>query len=252
MNDEGYCVSNCVLCGGLGFVPKSTTEDLRDPNFGKLDLCPNRYKKVFPDNIGITESEAHSLNLKKLARTTLVHGVSDAINRMSREGTGMMYLQGPPGVGKTVLMKAFLLWMFFRKRMVSALYINHSAMMDDLRSSFGKESKRSEYEDKINRYSTIRFMAIDEVGRDRDSAFAKASFGRIMDARYVMAKAGRGITILGSNFAPEETLDAYLVDRVRDKDNQVVAVSATTKSLRLTETALISDHEWWKREVNND
>ena len=252
MADEGYCVSNCVLCGGLGFVGRSTTTDYKHPDFGKLDLCPNRYRKVFPDKIGISEAEAHWLNLKKLARTVLVHGVSDAINEFSREKAGLMYLQGPPGVGKTVLMKAFLLYMFFRKRMTSALYINHAAMMDDLRSSFGKESKRSEYEDKIEKYSTVRFLAIDEVGRDRDSAFSKASFGRIMDARYVLAKAKHGITILGSNFAPEETLDAYLVDRVRDKDNKVIAIAQSNKSLRLTEITLTEDPGWWKREVNND
>jgi len=156
----------------------------------------------------------------------------------------MCYLYGSVGIGKTVLLKAVLLWAVYEYGIYPAHYTTHAVMMDHLRSSFSERNKGDQYSDRIKYYSEMPILAIDEVGRDNDTEFSLASFGKIIDRRYTLAKAGKAITLMSSNFKPEEIMDIYIVDRLRDKSNFVHGFKA--ESLRHTDTKLEVNTDWWK------
>lgn len=235
--DYGYCVPNCPICNGLGLVPKSSTDN-------NLIICPNYLRAHWPKNIGIEEEEAHSLKLTNLVETDLVKKSADYIATLFTTNAGMIYIYGSVGTGKTVLLKAVLLWAMYEYGIYPAHYTTHAVMMDHLRSSFADKNKGDQYSDRVKYYSELPILAIDEIGRDKDSEFSLASFGKIMDRRYTLAKAGKAITIMASNFAPEEILDIYLVDRLRDLSNLVLNIKAP--SLRRTGMQLETDTNWWK------
>lgn len=243
--DLGNCIPGCPVCYGYGFIPKSY-EDLpiTDPDYGKVSLCPNTFKVHWPGDCGISQEEAHKLNLKVLVKTPLVNLCGDYLKKILHNKTGMIYIYGSVGIGKSVLMKSTLLWAMFKLGINPVHYTTHAIMMDRLRSSFGDKSNNNLYNDNLKYYSELPVLAIDEVGRDKDSEFSLASFGKIIDRRYTLAKEGKAITLFGSNFPPEDILDIYLVDRIRDISNYVV--SAELESLRRTKIELVSTPNWWK------
>ena len=236
-NDFGYCVPDCPICEGLGLVPKSSTDN-------SLIICPNYLRLHWPKDLGIEEEEAHSLKLTSLTETELINNSSNYVNKMFTNKSGLCYLYGPPGIGKTILLKAVLLWAMYEYGIYPAHYTTHAVMMDHLRSSFADKIKGDQYSDRVKYYSELPILAIDEIGRDKDSEFSLASFGKIIDRRYTLAKAGKAITIMASNFKPEKILDVYIVDRLRDRTNFVHGVMGD--SLRRSDKKLEVNTDWWK------
>ena len=245
MEDLGNCIPGCPRCGGLGFLPVST-EDLpiTHPDYGRLKPCPNIFKVHWPNDMGISQEEAQKLDPRTLHETPLKEQSSEFIQQLLRERSGMLYMYGPVGIGKTVLIKSTLLWIMFKLHIIPVHYTTHAMMMDTLRSSFGDRNKSDLYNANLKYYSEIPVLAIDEVGRDKDSEFSLASFGKIIDHRYSRGKDGKAITMMGSNFKPEDILEPYLVDRLRDKRNNVIWCQSS--SLRQIEIDLVSKPGWWK------
>ena len=238
--DYGDCIPGCPVCGGIGWLPNSSTDD-------GFRICPNYYKAHWPRDLGIDQEEAHLLKLGSLQETELMKKCADYARKLFKNRSGMLYIYGSVGTGKTVFMKAFLLWAFFKYGIIPGHYTTHAIMMDRLRSSFGEKTKGDQYDHIIKYYSELPILAIDEVGRDKDSEFSLASFGKIIDRRYTLAKAGKAITIMASNFKPEDILDAYLVDRLRDISNDVVSVQSP--SLRRQQMVLKVQPDWWKGQL---
>lgn len=243
--DLGNCIPGCSICHGYGFIPISEADlDITHPDFGRLRACPNFYKAHWPHDIGISQEEASKLNLKKLVKTPLVRLCGDYLNEILKNKSGMLYIYGSVGIGKTVLLKATMLWAMYKLGISPVHYATHAIVMDRLRSSFGDRNQSNLYNQNLDYYAELPVFVIDEVGRDKDSEFSIASFGKIIDRRYNLAKDGKAITLLGSNFKPEDILDNYLVDRLRDATNYVV--SAQFESLRRTDISLVSSSDWWK------
>lgn len=244
-DDLGYCIPNCPICQGYGLLPVSD-EDLpiTHPDFGKLKPCPNVFKRYWPKEIGISQEEAHKLDPRTLKDTPLIEMSREFIETLIKQRSGMLYIYGPVGIGKTALIKSTLLWAMFKLHVSPAHYTTHASMMDTLRASFGDRNKSDVYNINLKYYSELPVLAIDEVGRDKDSEFSLASFGKIIDHRYNLAKDGKAITLLGSNFKPENILEPYLVDRLRDKRNHVI--NCQSSSLRQTKIDLVANTDWWK------
>lgn len=238
--DYGYCIPSCPICEGLGVYS--------NPSVDRLTLCPNYYIAHWPSDLGIEKEDAYFLKLTSLQETDLINYTKDYIQKMFDDKFGMLYVYGSVGAGKTVLCKAVLLWAMFKYKIVPGHYTTHAVMMDRLRYSFGERSKGDQYADILKYYCELPILVIDEVGRDKDSEFSLASFGKIMDRRYTLANAGKAITILASNYRPEKVLDEYLVDRLRDVTNFIASVE--TNSLRRSKNYdLKLNVDWWKGEL---
>lgn len=242
MIDYGYCIPNCPICSGLGHIGYDVP--FGHPDFGKMHPCPNLFKAYWPKDIGIEEEEAHYLDLSKLKDTDLRRRSRNCLKQILKDKSGMLYLYGSVGIGKTVIAKAMLLWAVFKLHIYPAHYTTHAMMMDKLRSSFGEGYSSSQYDQILDYYANLPLLIIDEAGRDKASEFSLASFGKIMDRRYTQGKAGKAITLLVSNFKPEDILDNYLVDRIRDATNYVVSLE--TASLRKKDLKLERNENWWK------
>lgn len=99
-----------------------------------------------------------------------------------------------------------------------------------MRASYDAEHGQEEYQTRLRHYKDMDWLTIDELGRDRMNDFARKTLAEIIDARYTSALSRNKVTILVSNFAPEEIFPAYIVDRIRDKRNVVLNLQG--KSLR--------------------
>lgn len=235
--DYGNCIPQCPICGGLGFIGYEGDY--------KAYPCPNKWFMTFPNNIGLSEREAESLEYNSLYETPAKKVLAPEFKRIYKAGSGMLYVHGDPGLGKSVLLKSYMLWLFFEKSRRSCLYINHSAMMDELRNCFGDKKPDGLYERTMDRFINLDVLMVDECGRDKDSAFSLASWGKILDRRYEAAKAGKGITLMASNFDPTTIFEPYIIDRLSDKSNVIIALKGD--SLRKSDVELIRKPGWWKK-----
>lgn len=244
--DYGECIPNCPLCEGTGWVAAEGRELLHHPNSGKLALCPNKRNLLWDNTLGISEAEASLLNLDTLQPTSQYNKALPYLKHLLNKGSGWLWIEGKPGVGKTTFLKAAVLqWRYIYSG--DAQYVVHSEIVDHLRSSFGKESKSGEFEARMQFFYNKPFLAIDEIGRDMDTDFSKKSFGKILDHRYNMALAGNQITMFASNLSPEDVFEGYVVDRIRDIRFQMVKLDGP--SARETVLTLSPKPDWWRRNL---
>lgn len=194
-----------------------------------IELCPNDPTKYFEAGVSLDDKRIPGLLPK---RNSVVTTIGTALRTLRNEGSGMLYLQGPYGIGKTVLARAATVEAVDMFR--SALYRRHSELANYLRSSYDRDFGQSELVHRIERFSNVRWLVIDEIGRVNETDFVRESIGEIVDARYRNALRGSAMTVLISNSAPEDVFDAYLVDRIRDKKNNVLVLDG--KSFRKVES----------------
>lgn len=214
------CNSDCALCKGTGMI---------DHGALGIELCPNDPTKYLDAGVSLEDKRIPSLLPK---RNSVVTTIGTALKALRNQGFGMLYLQGPYGIGKTVLARAATVEAVDAFR--SALYRRHSELANYLRASFDREFGQMELVHRIERFSNVRWLVIDELGRVNETDFVRESIGEIVDARYRNALRGSAMTVLISNNAPEDVFDAYLVDRIRDKKNKVLVLDG--KSFRKVES----------------
>ena len=214
--DYGYCVPGCEVCQGVGLI---ASDD------GGWAACPNNPRRFY--NSGVSESDAQLWEV--LPQTKIVERIKDMLSGLLQARKGLAYLHGTPGIGKTVCARAYTVEAI--QAGMRALYTRQSELINHLRASYDTERGQEEYQTRLRFYKDMDWLTIDELGRDRMNDFARESFAEIIDARYTSALSRNKVTILVSNFAPEEIFPAYIVDRVRDKKNVVLALQG--RSLRL-------------------
>jgi len=215
--DYGYCVPGCEVCQGVGLI---ASDD------GGWVACPNNPRRFY--NSGVSELDAQLWKVLP-QKTKAVERIMDALKTVLQARKGFVYIHGTPGIGKTVCARAFTVEAI--QAGMRALYTRQSEMTDQLRASYDAEHGQEEYQTRLRHYKDMDWLTIDELGRDRMNDFARKTLAEIIDARYTSALSRNKVTILVSNFAPEEIFPAYIVDRVRDKKNTVLALQG--RSLRL-------------------
>jgi len=215
--DYGYCVPGCEVCQGVGLI---ASDD------GGWAACPNNPRRFY--NSGVSESDAQLWQVLP-QKTKAVERIMDALKTVLQARKGFVYIHGTPGIGKTVCARAYTVEAI--QAGMRALYTRQSELINHLRASYDTERGQEEYQTRLRHYKDMDWLTIDELGRDRMNDFARESLAEIIDARYTSALSRNKVTILVSNFAPEEIFPAYIVDRVRDKKNTVLALQG--RSLRL-------------------
>ena len=210
------CNSSCELCNGDGYI--------LHPN-GQAQICPNDPIKY--ENAGVELADKAIAGL--LSRTQALKAIQGAMSDLIKQGYGLLYLQGTYGIGKTVMAKAFTVDAVIAYE--SALYQRQSELLNYLRASFAEDKGQVEYNSRMKKIREVKWLVIDEIGRDRMTDFGVESLNEIVDARYQGALKQQLMTVLISNDPPEKVFEPYIVDRIGDVKNKVLNLQAKSQRL---------------------
>ena len=212
--DIGDCMPGCELCGGVGLVAS---------NDGWA-ICPNNPRRFYGTGVDETDTELWKI----LPDTNNVAHIRKTLSAAVEAKTGFIYMYGTPGIGKTVCARAYTVEAISAG--MSSIYTRQSEMISYLRASYKKDFGQEEYESRMKRFKSADWLVIDELGRDNMNDFAQEKLAEIIDSRYTSALKRNKVTVLVSNFPPENIFQAYIIDRIRDKKNVVLSLQG--KSLR--------------------
>jgi len=212
--DFGYCKPGCDICEGVGLVRAGDG----------WTICPNNPRRFYETGVNENDTELWRV----LPPSSSVNQIKKALAEALEARYGFIYLHGTPGVGKTVCARAYTVEAI--NAGMRSIYTRQSEMMNYLRASYNTDYGQDEYQSRLNRYKNVDWLVIDEIGRDRMNDFAQESLAEIIDSRYTSALKRNKVTVLVSNFPPENIFQAYITDRIRDKRNVVLNLQG--KSLR--------------------
>lgn len=165
----------------------------------------------------LTDYSAGTPKQKKTLETCRRY--AERFNEISENGTSLVLL-GKPGCGKTHLACAIVQHVAMNLNK-TAVYVDIITMIREVRSTFGKESERTE-DDVIEFYATRDLLAIDEVGVQLGSDFEKMIFQDVIDRRYREMLP----TIVISNLNVEDLKNVVgdrAVDRLKDNGGALVS-----------------------------
>lgn len=215
----GYCIPNCPICHGAGgrLIADET-------GYERYQICPNS-----PSNFAGTGVSHEDLGVpEQLPQTNTLKSLRKELDALSETGHGLIYITGGYGIGKTVMAKAKTAEV--AQSGVKALYTRQSQMISFIREGFDEQQGQRAVAHRLKQYCEAKWLVIDEVGRDRATDFTRETLAEIIDARYQGAVSGKTMTVLISNDKPEDVLQPYLVDRIRDVKNKVLVYKS--ESLR--------------------
>lgn len=213
------CVPGCPECNGLGYV---RGED------GKLQVCSHVDPlTVYPlERYGLAQSEA-ALEWSAVKAINGGPVAAAAVQETLQRGAGWVYMHGDPGLAKTLILKVAVATAIRERR--QAAYVRMAEILDDLRGAFDKNNPSEESQRRLDWWSSIPLLAIDEFDRVNQTEYAKERSFLLMDRRYESAIRGKTITLMASNGDPDK-MDSYLVDRINDR--RFTVVHMTGKSAR--------------------
>lgn len=243
------CIDNCEICGGIGWVRAGAR--VGEPGHGKVEACPNQRKYLiehrhFKSSIGVGIEEAKTLDWRGFDQTEAVVSMRKAMNHVLERESGFLYIWGAPGIGKTIMGKAFALQAGIMQAL-DAHYTVWGKAMNDLRSSFDYDHGQLAFKRLLEYYQTVQVLVIDELNRDRPTDFSRQNLSEIMNARYESACAGKTITIWICNYKPEAQesgLEPYQIDRIRDARFSVLQVGGV--SYRRAAARTLEAVTWWE------
>lgn len=211
------CRLGCPVCGGLGFV-----KDEHD----KMHPCPNRsaWALFRGERYGLSEAE-RSLTWKKVVNANRVKPAVTTVRRALERGAGWVYLWGPPGLAKTLILKTAVA--VSQEGHIEAAYTRMAEVLDDMRAAYDTHSPSAESQRRLDWWAGLPILAIDEFDRVRDTEYAAERQFLLMDRRYEKALRGASVTLLAGNTDPA-LLDGYLYDRIRDGRFRVVQMNGSS------------------------
>ena len=213
---------NCPDCLGVGYVRLDVP--VGHEFFGKLLVC-----ECSAERIAAARSEklqlASALPAEDLAltwgnvmRTPAISEAIEATRQALVRGWGWVYLWGPPGPGKSLVLKCAVAELVRGNR--EAVYANWSDMLQHMRAGYDA----GDFDERVEAWRTVAVLAIDEYGRAKDTEWAREIRNRVMNQRYDMAANRKTITLFASNFPPQDGED-WLSDRIYDGRFRVVNVN---------------------------
>jgi len=207
------CLPTCEICHGKGYINHPEG----------VEICPNDPHKYYDTGVELADKAVPSL----LKRTKAIETIQAELSKLIKAGYGMVYLQGDYGIGKTVCAKSFTVDAVIGYG--SALYRRQSELVNYLRASYDSDYGQSEYKHRLDRFKGVKWLVIDEVGRDRLTEFGVESMAELIDTRYQGALKKQLMTVLISNKAPEEVFEPYVVDRIHDTKMRVLELKSNSQ-----------------------
>jgi DNA replication protein DnaC len=229
----------CPTCYGYGYI----IQENEDPDLlGKAVSCPT--------NCNVSESRLRLRNFSqvdgkqqkwRLKGSSFPPNIVPAIQELvdilySELPAGFWYVHGPNGVGKSYILIAAINEAVQQRR--SGLYTTASRMLDALRSSMSSDKKTEQEPAILEKIKKTTVLAIDEIGRERETDYARERLFQILDARYISAHQysttlPAKLTLIAGNYPPEE-LEPYFQSRLLDFNSKVINM-ASFADRRLTQ-----------------
>lgn len=160
--------------------------------------------------------------------TPILQHMDDLVSLVyADEPAGFWYLHGPNGSGKTYALVAAVNEAINQQR--SGVYIKSPDLINLLRQSISSDSVHRSEPQLLRQIKATTVLAIDEIGRERSTEYAKEKLFEIIDERYRAAHMYDSgypakLTILAGNY-PTDQIEPYLASRLRDRNSRVVDFS---------------------------
>lgn len=204
---------NCEACKGNGcfradVMPGHTL-------FGKLLECecarPLREARISEHLQGQAGLPGGALRLSwaDMVTTDAIAPAIAVAQTLLARGWGWGYFFGPYGPGKTTLLKTAVAESIRAER--PAVFVMWADLLNHLRQGFAND----DYDARIQAWRSVPVLAVDEMGRAKESDWVADARNLIFNPRYESALAGQTVTLFASNTATSE-LDGWLGDRMRD------------------------------------
>ena len=217
---KSLCDPNCDVCGGSGYY--RTSVPMSHPDFGKLHPCPRRVETMpvkLYDYLGLQKEDLG----REWADFKMVGNLAEVLDIVRSTlalGYGWVYIWGGYGQGKTTILKtAVSLW--FRNKSHSCGYVTMSDLVENVREAYDTESPTQEKVRRVDLYSTMDLLCVDEIDRLRSTEFMQETQFTVLDRRYQGSIYKHGVTIIASNKRPD-TLGDYLKSRIMDQRFKVL------------------------------
>jgi DNA replication protein DnaC len=207
--------ADCPACHGAGYFRVDVP--LGHPYYGKILECECA-AALRDEREAARLQAAAALSAGDLALTWdsitdngAVRGGLSAAKAVLGRGQGWVYLWGPPGPGKTMLLKAAVAESLRAKR--PAVFVVWADLLNHLRAGYAA----GDYDRRLEAWRSAAVLAVDEFGRAKESEWVKEAQVLIFNHRYEQAITGRGVTLFSSNFPPEDKIiEPWFCDRIRD------------------------------------
>lgn len=223
----------CHICGGIGFVRKEYP--VGHEMFGKVEPCECVKDSLYASISGLTPDEISNMTWNKILPRENVSKAVEAVNKTLTRGYGWVYIWGEVGLAKTVILKTAVAEACRAGRY--ATYTNMSEVMENLREAYDKDNPNYESAKRLENWSKINILSIDEFDRVKATEWVSEKQFRMMDTRYINATRKNTITLMAANVGPG-AYDNYLSDRI--EDGRFMVVELKGESLR-------SQMEYWDK-----
>ena len=223
----GPCRADCPTCGGSGFVRYDVPE--HDPRFGRLDPCPsipveNRHFEwrngLYLDEEDLLGWETiQDFPLDRLAvmgqeiRPATAGRARDGVRRYVEQGYGMVYLYGPYGISKSLLLKIAIAESL--RKGTAAAYARMSEILDSLRMAYDEKDPNEAAKERMDRWVNLPVLAIDELEKFNRTDWVSERLFQLFDRRYSDALRRQSLTLIASNKRPQE-IDSAIASRIHD------------------------------------
>lgn len=214
---------NCPTCQGIGYV--SANVPTNHPLFGTALVCDCQAEDAMMRVVTRLKGQSSllpedfALRWKALKNVQGQNDMRESVQRALARKWGWVYLYGDPGVGKSITLRTAIAESVLAQQ--PAIYARWDEILDHLRGGYGE--KHNDYDDRLAMWQSVGILAIDEIGRARETDWAVEQAHKLLDHRYRDASYGKTVTLFASNFDPNG-YDAALASRVNDNRFEVVRV----------------------------
>jgi DNA replication protein DnaC len=199
----------CEICGDFGFYRVDVPES--DPRFGKLVRCgckANDDATRLQRLSGLTETERMwRLADIKTAGRPMTLAMVEACSDFLLSPFGFLSIWGKSGNAKTVALQACVNALV--NVGVEAVYITVFDLMGYVQEAFteNKEVKSESAYNRIVRFGTVPFLAIDEfdkLNKIFEQSWTQGQITDLIDRRYRLGQDGQAGTMIAMNSSPED------------------------------------------------
>jgi DNA replication protein DnaC len=206
--DVCKCSLRCPECKDARYL---FTQDGSGREIARMCVCEQRRLRVRLFNEAAVPAKFHDARLRDEQRDShnfhAFHSFRLLAKDFQRHNKGLLVM-GPPGVGKTHLVAAFIYELIFRHG-VPTLFQDFSGLLKRLRSGYAREEPE---EALIDPLIHVDVLVVDELGKGRNTPWELNVLDMIISHRYN----NRKTSIFTTNFT--ESIGTTLTERVRSRE----------------------------------